>query len=252
MSYDLSIVIPAYQEAATIGPTLATVARYLAGTPWSWEIVVVDDGSRDATAAEAARATQALAPHPIRLLTYPVNRGKGAAVRTGVLASAGRAVLFYDADGATPITELAKVMPQLQHGAPIVVGSRRIAGAEIRCSQSWLRRTLGTGYVWLTQRITGTRVSDITCGFKALRRDAAHTIFSRLRTTGWSFDAELLLLARRLGYEIAEVPITWTDQPNTKVRMGRDVVRSLWELLRIRWSVNGHRVTEPRGPRENV
>ncbi|MBI4227233.1 MAG: glycosyltransferase family 2 protein [Candidatus Omnitrophica bacterium] len=236
MTYDLSIVIPAYNEAKTIAATLDTVTRYLAGTSRSWEILVVNDGSRDATVAETIRAARALAPRQIRLLEHPHNRGKGAAVRTGVLASTGRFIVFYDADGATPISELANVMPQLERGAAVVTGSRRIAGAAVRRHQPWLRRALGTCYVGLTQRLIGVRVSDITCGFKALRHDAAKAIFARLRTDGWSFDAEMFWLARRLGYDVAEVPITWTDQPNTKVRMGRAVFTSLWELLRIRWA----------------
>ena len=235
MTYDLSVVIPAYNEARTIVGTLETIIRYLTDSDWSWEILVVNDGSRDTTAAETVRAARALAPHQIRLLEHPRNLGKGAAVRTGVLASTGRAVLFYDADGATPITELEKCRLPLQQGVDLVTGSRRIAGASVRRSQPWIRRLLGTGYVWLTNGLMGVRVSDITCGFKVLRGEAAHAIFARMQAAGWSFDAELFYLARRLGYRIVEVPVTWTHQPDTKVRLPQDVLASLGELLRIRW-----------------
>lgn len=240
MTCDLSVVIPAYQEARAIAATLETVTRYLTDSDWSWEILVVNDGSRDATAAETVRAARTLAPRQIRLLEHPGNLGKGAAVRTGVLASTGRAVLFYDADGATPIGELAKCWLPLQQGADVVVGSRRLAGASIERSQPWIRRRLGAGYVWLTNALMGVRVSDITCGFKLLRGEAARAIFTRMRVAGWSFDAELFYLARRLGCRIVEVPVTWTHQPDTKVRLGRDVIASLVELLHIRWrALNG-------------
>lgn len=235
MTYDISIVIPAYNEARTITAALQTVARYLAaGDCGSWEILVVNDGSADTTSEETIRAARAIAPQSIRLLEHPRNRGKGAAVRTGVLAATGRAILLYDADGATPIDQLARCLPRLRDGADIVSGSRRLAGASVRRYQPWPRRVLGTGYAWLTNRLAGINVSDITCGFKVLRGDAAHDIFSRMRIDGWSFDAEMFFLARRLGYRIAEVPVIWTDQPNTKVRLGRDVAASFWELLRIR------------------
>ena len=235
MTYDLSIVIPCYNEARTIAGTLETVTRWLAGTAWSWEILVVNDGSRDATASETIRAARALAPRQIRLLEHAENRGKGAAVRTGVLASTGRAVLLYDADGATPIGETAKCLPYLNQGADLVAGSRRIAGSTIRRHQPWVRQILGACYTVLTNWLVAGRVSDITCGFKLLRGEAAHAIFSRMRVAGWSFDAEVFYLARRLGYRIVEVPVIWTDQPNTKVRLLRDAAASFTELLAIRW-----------------
>ena len=236
MTYDLSVVIPAYNEATTIAATLETVTRYLSGTPWSWEILVVNDGSRDATAAETVRAARALASQQIRLLEHTNNMGKGAAVRTGVLASTGRAVLFYDADGATPVSEVAKCLPYLQAGVDVVAGSRRIAGSAIRRHQPLVRQLLGACYTRLTNWLIAGGISDITCGFKVLRDEAARAIFSRMRITGWSFDAELFYLARRLGYRIAEVPVTWTDQPNTKVRVARDALSAFGELLRIRWT----------------
>lgn len=235
MTYDLSIVIPCYNEARTIAATLETVTRWLAGTTWSWEILVVNDGSRDATASETIRAARALAPEQIRLLEHPENRGKGAAVRTGVLASTGRAVLLYDADGATPIGEAAQCLPHLAQGADVVAGSRRIAGSMIRRHQPRVRQILGACYTVLTNWLIAAHVSDITCGFKLLRGEAAHAIFSRMQVTGWSFDAELFYLARRLGYRIVEAPVSWTHQPNTKVRLLRDAAASFVELLAIRW-----------------
>ncbi len=231
----LSIIIPAYNEAGTIRQALVTTVRYLTGCPGSWEILIVNDGSQDATAAEAAAGAAALAPQQIRLLHHPRNLGKGAAVRTGALASKGAWVLFCDADGATPIEEFGKFLPHLQAGADLVVGSRRITGARVNRHQPWLRQSLGWCYTRLTNLLIAQRVSDITCGFKALQRPAAQAIFARARLTGWSFDAEMFFLARRLGYRVVEVPIVWADQPNTKVRLARATITSLGELLRIRW-----------------
>ncbi len=232
---DLSVVVPAYQEAGTIRHPLTTIARYLDTLPWSWEILVVNDGSQDATAAEAEAGAAVLGPQHIRVLHHPHNLGKGAAVRTGVLASAGERILFCDADGATPIEELRKFLPALEHGADLVVGSRRIAGAQIQRHQQRLRQFCGRIYTHLTNCLLTSNVSDITCGFKLFRRPAAQEIFRRGRVTGWSFDAELFYLAHALGYRVVEVPVTWAHQPNTKVRVLRDAVTSFLELLRIRW-----------------
>jgi len=232
---NLSVIIPAFNEGPAIHKTITTTAQYLAGLPLSWEMIVVDDGSQDTTAADVTAAATATAPEQIRLIRHTRNLGKGAAIRTGVLASAGQFVLFCDADSATPIEELGKFLPRLRDGADIVVGSRRITGSEVRRRQPWPRQFLGTVYVWLTNLLVVPGISDITCGFKALRRRAAHEIFSRAHVTGWSFDAELFYLARRLRYRIVEVPITWADQPNTKVRVARDAMVSLYDLVRIRW-----------------
>lgn len=231
---NLSVVIPAYNEGPRIESAITATAQYLAMLPLSWELIVVNDGSRDDTQAGAERAAHTLAAYRIRVLQHPRNLGKGAAVRTGVLASAGQFVLFCDADGATPMDELAKFLPALQTGADVVAGSRRIAGAQVRRHQPRFREFAGCLYTWLANLALGTRVSDFTCGFKALRRPAAQAIFSRMCITRWSFDAELFFLARRLGFRTVEVAVTWADQPQTKVRIVRDAVTSFAELLVIR------------------
>ena len=231
---DLSVIIPAYNEQRAIRGAMAAARRYLESLPLSWELLVVDDGSRDRTADEAKQAA-AEAPENICVLRHPRNFGKGAAVRTGVLASRGQFILFCDADGATPIEEFGKFLPALRDGADIAVGSRRIRGAQIARHQRPIRQALGAGYTRLTNWLVAPGISDITCGFKALRRQAAQAIFPHMCVFGWSFDAELFFLARRMKFRITEIPVTWTDQPNSKVRLGRDAVGSLLELLKIRW-----------------
>ncbi|MBI4313195.1 MAG: glycosyltransferase family 2 protein [Candidatus Omnitrophica bacterium] len=230
----LSIVIPAYNEAAVIRPALLATAGYLEKQALPWEIIVVNDGSRDATLLEAEKVAADLGKQKVKVLSHPKNRGKGSAVKTGVLAAAGEIVLFCDADGATPIEELARFLPRFKNGADLVVGSRRLSQSQIKQRQRRLRQWMGTVYVRLTRLLIGVRVSDITCGFKALRRPVAQDLFSRMRIEGWSFDAEMFFLARKKGYGVVEMPIQWADRPSTKVRLLKDAARSFGELLKIR------------------
>ena len=195
MTCAVSVVIPAFREVETLAAALTTTAHYLESLHRPWEILVVDDGSPDETAAVAEQTAARLAPGHIRVLRHPRNLGKGAAVRTGVLASAGDVVLFCDADGATPIAEFGKLAAALDAGADVAVGSRRVAGANIQRHQPWLRESLGACYTRLANLLVAPGITDITCGFKAFRRAAALDVFSHTSATGWSFDAELFHVA---------------------------------------------------------
>ena len=231
MDAHLSVVLPVYNEANVIGSTLETVAGYLAAAGFSHEILIVDDGSTDATleiARSAARATPA-----IQVLAAE-HRGKGAAVRRGMLEARGRYRLFLDADLSTDIREWEKCAPWLDEGFEVVIGSRKMTGAHIRVRQPWLREQMGKVFTRLTNGLLGARVSDITCGFKAFTGAAAQRIFRLQRMDGWGFDAEILFIARRLGYDIKEVPVVWADDASTKVHLLRDAARSFRELMAIR------------------
>ena len=233
----LSVVIPAYNEEAAIAHAVETVHEYLASLDVRHEIVVVDDGSTDGTAALATALARRL---PVRLLAGP-HRGKGAAVKLGVLEARGDAVLFMDADLSTPITEWPKFEPWLREGYDVVIGSRKMPGADVRVHQPALREALGRGFTWLSNVILGSSVSDITCGFKCFASAAARRVFALQRLDGWGFDAENLFVAKRLGLRIKEVPVVWTHDGATKVRLGRDVLRSFLELCAIRLgSWRGH------------
>ena len=232
---NLTVVIPAYNEGHRIQQALLKNAQYLAALPLSWEMVVVDDGSTDETKAQVKIAERKLAPEPIRFIEHPRNQGKGAAVRTGVLAAHGQYVLFCDADGATPIDELSKFLPELQKGTDVVVGSRRIDGSQIQRHQNSIRQFCGAMYTKITNFLVAPGIADITCGFKALQRQAAKQIFSKMTLNGWSFDAELFFLARYFKLKVVQVPISWSDQPNTKVRVFKDAITSFCELLLIRF-----------------
>lgn len=229
---ELSVVIPAYNEEAIISETIGAVSRYLTGQGLRHEILVVDDGSMDRT---VERVLAASAQWPSVRLLRSGHRGKGGAVKLGMRESRGAYVLFMDADQSTRIdAEWEKFRLFLQEGYELVIGSRKMPGAQVTVHQPRLREVLGTGFTWLTNLLVGVRVSDITCGFKAFQGPAARTIVGLQRMDGWGFDAELLFIARRLGYRIKEVPVRWADDAATKVKLLRDTVDSLRELLTIR------------------
>jgi dolichyl-phosphate beta-glucosyltransferase len=229
---ELSVVIPAYNEAGRIAEPLRRIHHHLAGRGLSAEVVLVDDGSTDGT-PDVVRRIAAELGMALRVLGSPGNRGKGHALRLGMTSARGRAVLMTDADLSTPIDELDRFLPWLRDGAQVVIGSRKMHGATIEVRQPLLREMMGRVFTFLT-RLLIVRVSDVTCGFKLFTREAAHEVFSRLTLDDWSFDAEALFVARKLGYGIREVPVTWRDAAGTKVHRGRDAVRAGLGLARIR------------------
>lgn len=228
----LSVVIPMYNEAARMRHGLPRLLAFLATQPYPYEVIVVDDGSSDNTVA-LARELLAGVPQSRVIPTQP-NRGKGHALRVGMPASRGRWVLFTDADLSTPPAELDKFWPHLEKGIDVVIGSRKMAGAVLVRRQPWWRERLGKVFTWLSDRLATRDISDVTCGFKVFSRRAAHDLFRRGRIDDFSFDAEILFLAQRRGYEIKEIPVSWHDERGTKVRIVRDAVRALRGLARIR------------------
>lgn len=228
----LSIIIPAYNEERRIGATLARVTSYLDDRGASYELIVVDDGSRDGTCTVVRAASHAR----VRLLALPANAGKGAAVKAGVLASRGRSVLFTDADLSTPIEELTRLEAALDGGADLAIGSRAVPG-EVAREQPLLRRLQGRGF-HLVVRALGFRVvstiRDTQCGFKLFRGAVARILFGELTLTGFAFDVELLELAHKR-FAITEVPVAWVHADGSKVRPGIDAARMLRDLVRIRW-----------------
>ncbi len=228
----LSVVVPMYNEAARMRGSLPRLLAYFAAQPYSYEIIAVDDGSSDGTAA-LARELLARVPRSRVIETRP-NRGKGHALRVGMPASRGQYVVFTDADLSTPPSELEKFWPWLERGVDVVIGSRKMAGAVLLRRQPWWRERLGKVFTWLSDRLATRNISDVTCGFKLFSRQAAHDLFRRGRLDDFSFDAEILFLAQRRGYRIKEVPVTWHDESGTTVRIARDAVRAIRGLLRIR------------------
>ena len=228
----LSVVIPAYNETARIGRTIPVLLTYLHGLDYAHEFLFVDDGSTDGTPDTARRL---LRDEPrARVLEQPRNHGKGHAVRVGMLAAEGQFVLFCDADLSTLPEELDKFWPWLDSGYQVVIGSRKMAGANVSRRQPLWRESLGKGFTWLTNVIAAPGISDVTCGFKCFTHQATQTLFSLSLIDDWSFDAEVLFIAQQLGYRIKEVPVNWHDEPGTKVRLWKDSIRSLLGLATIR------------------
>jgi glycosyltransferase involved in cell wall biosynthesis len=236
---DLSIVIPAYNEHGRIGPTLDSVLDWVTGLDGSVEVLVVDDGSRDGTAEQVRAHQTSYAAHGTRLavLGDGVNRGKGAAVRVGMLQARGLVLLFTDADLSAPITEAPALLAPIHRGdVAVAIGSRGVDRSLIGVHQSLLRETAGRTFNILMRLAVGLPFKDTQCGFKAFRRDAARDIFSRVKIDGFGFDVEALYLARKLGYKCAEVPVRWNHVEGTKVSMFGDSTRMFADLLRVRWN----------------
>ena len=232
----LSIIIPAYNEEKRIRHTLAFLLAYLQAQNLSSEIIIVDDGSRDQTAqvvqSEIAGVDNA------RLIGYQPNRGKGYAIRQGVLAARGENILFTDADLSTPVSEIEPALAQLRAGFDIVIGSRAVAGSAISRYQPLYRRLGAKVFNILRDGIVGVDISrfkDTQCGFKAFRGTVARKLFGLMDVNGFMFDVELLCLALKLGYRIYELPVHWTDVAGSKVRMVSDTLRMFRDLAHIRF-----------------
>lgn len=232
MRPNLSVIIPAYNEEARLEPTLHQAVEYFTRSEWPVEILVVDDGSRDGTALVVDRVARA---HPqVKLLRLPANRGKGYAVRAGVINSVGTYVLFADADAATPFEEIEKLYAAIVAGAHVAIGSRAIrsAGSEVRAKL--YRKIIGRGFHLLVRTLTVRGIADTQCGFKLFRGEIAQELFARMRMNGFSFDVEVLLMAQRGGYTVAEVPVNWTHQPGSRVNIATDSLRMARDLFVIR------------------
>ena len=235
MNLRASLVIPAYNERNRIEKSLRDVASWRAGRPggWDWDVTLVDDGSTDGTRGVARRVAEETGM-PLTLLVHEGNRGKGAAIRTGVLAASGDPVLICDADLSTPLSEWTKLAERLPTH-PVVIGSRAIDEDLVRRRQPFYRVLLGKAGNKVIQLFAVPGIRDTQCGFKLFRGDVARELFGQARIDRFAYDVEILLLARRRGYPIAEVPVLWFNSPESKVSVWRDTPRTLWDVLRIRW-----------------
>lgn len=232
---ELTVVIPAYNESRRLPPTLRTVERYLREGNRRSELIVVDDGSSDDTAAGVDQMIrEGLKLH---LLRHDGNRGKGAAVRTGMLAATGDIVLFTDADLSTPIADAERLIAALEAGADVAIGSRALDRSLIEVHQPWIRDRMGRVFNLFVQAILLPGLKDTQCGFKAFRRDAARDLFSATEADGFEFDTEVLYRARRSGLKIREIPVHWRNNPDTRVNAVSDSARMLLGLFRVRRKV---------------
>ena len=239
-----SVVIPAYNEAARIAPYLASVRDY-ADRKWprAYEVIVVDDGSTDGT-YELLTSLAADWPE-LQPLRHEVNQGKGAAVRTGMLAAGGELLLMADADGATPIDQEARLADAIaeatvnvegqRNGADLAIGSRLVRDPAVRRRRAWFRAVSGRLFAMVARSALGLAIHDTQCGFKIFRHNVAVDLFTECQESGFLFDLEVLARAQRRGYRIAEVPINWSEIPGGHLGIVRQlpaIITGLWRLRR--------------------
>ncbi len=226
----LSVVIPAYNEERRLPKTLKAVDAYLKKQSYSYEIIVVSDGSKDGT----VQAVQALSIKNLRVIDNKENHGKGYVVRQGMLAAKGDFRLFMDADNATTVDHVEGMWPEFDKGKEVVIGSRDVKGAVIAVPQPLWRRKLGDVFNLVVQVLSGLwGIWDTQCGFKGFSAKAVEDIFSKARIDRWAFDVELLVIARKQGYNITEIPVLWVNDAESKVSF-KGMVRMLLEVVDIR------------------
>ncbi len=225
----LSVVIPAYNEEQRLPATLGTILPFLRGRGDSFEVVVVDDGSSDRTAAVAAAAGP-----EVRVLKNPGNRGKGYSVRNGMLNARGAFRLMSDADLSTPIEELDTLQKALAGGGEIAIASRAVSGANLEKRQSVMRESSGRFFNLLVRLLHLPGIKDTQCGFKLFSAAAAEAAFREARLDGFAFDVEALVLAHRAGFKVQEVPVTWRNDEQSRVSFGRGLAAFI-DLFRLRF-----------------
>ncbi|HEY2343728.1 MAG TPA: dolichyl-phosphate beta-glucosyltransferase [Chthoniobacteraceae bacterium] len=238
----LSLVLPAYNEAKRLPPTIGRLAEFVRGFTRDMEVLIVVEKSADGTLdiARELVAQQADFAPKVRIIDNVVHRGKGFAVRSGMLQACGEHIFYMDADLSVPLAEVNAFLrhfeahPEIQ----VLIGNRQHPGARITLAQSWLRRSMGQTFNRIISVLGMAGTRDTQCGFKAFRRAAAHAIFERQQIDGFAFDVEVLLLAERLGLNIDDLPVEWINSPESKVRIVQDSLRMLYDAISIRRSIN--------------
>jgi len=229
----LAVVIPAFDESKRLPGTLIETIDYLDQNYPAYELIVVDDGSADDT-ADIVRSFVAVCPY-LQLISYPQNRGKGYAVKTGVLAATAPQILFMDADGSAPVSEVTRLQEHLRGGADLAVGSRALSAPDVKIKVRWYRMLIGRIFAALVKLLTVHGIQDTQCGFKLFTRDAARFLFERQRSEHFSFDVEILYIAQRAEMLIREVPVTWHHVPGSKVNLVLDSLAMARDLFRFRF-----------------
>ena len=238
-----SIVIPAYNEAGRIPATLEAVVETVREKRWSAEVIVVDDGSTDAT-ADVVRRFAAGAPE-VRLLQNPGNRGKGYSVRSGLLQALGDVVMFTDADLSAPMDEAQDLFDAVAGGADIAIGSRWLERTRQTIRQPLYRQFFGRCFNAVTRLVMDLPFADTQCGFKAFTRAAAQTVFQLQTIERWGFDPEILFIALKRGYRIQEVPVSWAHDERTRMSYLKDGMKMLQEIAIVRWNALLGRYSKP-------
>lgn len=225
----LSIIVPVYNEEKRLARGITQILKFIDKQSFPVELIVVDDGSTDATNKLLKNFKHA----SFQLISYENNQGKGYAVQKGMQNAKGAWQLFMDIDLSTPIEEFYKFLPHFK-SFDVVIGSRRAKDSKVLVHQTFLREWLGSVFTWLSSTFLRVGISDFTCGFKCFSKDAANKLFSLQRMHGWGFDSEIIFLAQKEGFLIKEVPVAWSNDSQTRVVLIKDVYHSLIELIKIR------------------
>ena len=229
----LSVIIPAYNETKRIAATLFSIKNYLSKQAYDWEVLVVNDGSKDNT-AEIVKGF-AFQDSRFRLIDNQKNNGKGYVVKQGMLEATGEFRLFTDADNSTTIGQIEKFWPYAKEGYGLVIGSIEIEGAKVFENAQWYRRIAGRLSKYLIRFMTGLwEIHDTQRGFKLLSAKAAEDIFSKIKINRFGFDFEVLALAKKKGYKIKEVPVVWSNPGESKVSL-KSYIETFKELIKVRW-----------------
>jgi len=227
----LSVIVPAFNEEDRIESTLHSINSYLSAQHYTYEIIVVNDGSKDKTVEITSRLLTGI-PH-LRLIDNKENRGKGWAVKCGMISAKGEIRLFMDADNSTTIDQIENMFPHIENGFDVVIGSRRVKDAVITVHQSIFRERIGQIFNLIVRIINGLKIKDTQAGFKMFSSSAAEKIFPMQTIWQWAFDVELLMIAQKLGFKIKEVPITWRNNPLSHVRL-KGMIMMLFDLTKTR------------------
>jgi dolichyl-phosphate beta-glucosyltransferase len=233
----LSVIIPAFNEQRRLPPTLLDAVDFLDSLDKEYEIIVVDDGSRDGTSAVVQKFEKIRSQ--VRLIRLPKNYGKGHAVRTGALNAHGQFILFADADGSTAIAEVSRLLTAIEEGSEVVIGSRALRSDETEVKALFLRKIIGRVFNRIVNTVLLPGIADTQCGFKLFSRKAANFLFSQQQSDGFSFDIELLFLAKKAGLPVSEIAINWENVPGSKVNLVSDSLRMFLDIFRFAWIHRG-------------
>jgi len=235
----LSVIIPAYNEEKRLPKTLIEIDKYLRKQNYDYEILVVNDGSKDKTREILSNLKSQISN--LKITGYEINQGKGYAVRFGMLEAQGEYRLFTDADNSTSINHIEKMWPEFKKGFDVVIGSRDVQGAVLDPAQPFLRKLLGNYFKLYRKFVIGLwTIHDTQCGFKAFSRKAAENIFPKCKINRWAFDPEILIIAKKLGYKTKEIPVYWKNNLESKVKL-KSMIGMGIDLLKIRWNLFGHK-----------
>jgi dolichyl-phosphate beta-glucosyltransferase len=231
----LSVIVPAYNEEKRLLRTVKAISDYLSRQKYDWEIIVVSDGSQDKTVEIACSLKPEI--NNLRIIDNKDNHGKGYVVRQGFLEGTGDYRLFTDADNSTDIKYFERMIPEFEKGYDFVIGSRDIKGAVLDPPQPWLRQRIGDVFNLMVQVVVGLwGLWDTQCGFKGITRELAEDVLPECKIDRWAFDPEMLIIAKKKGYKIKEIPITWKNDLQSKVKM-KHTIRMALDLFRIRWNL---------------